>query len=125
MSSSVFTLKYFYCFEGNVGNMAVTRKRPHRQRANMCHFVSYIMLFQKIIMYKIPPVGGGGGGGGRGLWPAQGLFGKKELILVLFVGLFDLRMFGFSWCLGRAAGKAAGRATVCDCGTPWTFSYLL
>ena len=32
-----------YCFEGNVGNMAVTRKRPHRQRGNMCHFVSYIM----------------------------------------------------------------------------------
>ena len=43
MSSLVFKLKYFYCFEGNVGNMAVTRKRPHRQRANMCHFVSYIM----------------------------------------------------------------------------------
>ena len=44
--------------------------------------------------------------------------GKRELILVLFVRLFDLRLFGlsvssFSWCLGRAA--------VCDCGTPWTF----
>ena len=33
----VFTPKYFHCFEGNVGNMAVTRKRPHRQKANMCH----------------------------------------------------------------------------------------
>ena len=43
---------------------------------------------------------------------------KRELILVLFVRLFDLCLFGFvgfssSWCLGRAA--------VCDCGTPWTF----
>ena len=41
--------------------------------------------------------------------------GKRELILVLFVRLFDLRLFGLSvssssWCLGRAA--------VCDCGTP-------
>ena len=46
-------------------------------------------------------------------------FGKGELILVLFVRLFDLYLFGFvgffflSWGLGRAA--------VCDCGTPWTF----
>ena len=46
--------------------------------------------------------------------------GKRELILVLFVCLFDLYLFGFSvssssWCLGRAA--------VCDCGTPWTFLF--
>ena len=34
---------YFYCFEINVDNMAVTRKRPHRQRAKVCHFVSYIL----------------------------------------------------------------------------------
>ena len=45
--------------------------------------------------------------------------GKRELILVLLVCLFDLRLFGFVsvsssfWCLGRAAA--------CDCGTPWTF----
>ena len=44
--------------------------------------------------------------------------GKRRLILVLFVRLFDLRLFGFVCflffcCLGRAA--------VCDCGTPWTF----
>ena len=36
---------------------------------------------------------------------------------MLFVRLFDLRLFGFvflfSWCLGSAAA--------CDCGTPWTF----
>ena len=30
MNSLVFTQKYFYCFEGNVGYMAVTRKPPHR-----------------------------------------------------------------------------------------------
>ena len=44
--------------------------------------------------------------------------GKRELILVLFVRLFNLCLFGLSvssssWCLGRPA--------VCDCGTPWTF----
>ena len=35
----------------------------------MCHFVSYIMTFQKIIVYKTPP------GGEGGLLPAQGLMG--------------------------------------------------
>ena len=44
--------------------------------------------------------------------------GKRELILLLFVRLFDLCLFGLSvssssWCLGGAA--------VCDCGTPWVF----
>ena len=44
-------------------------------------------------------------------------FGKRELILVLFVRLFGLCLFRLSvssssWGLGRAA--------VCDCGTPWT-----
>ena len=39
---------------------------------------------------------------------------KRELILVLFVRLFDLcSVSSSSWCLGRAA--------VCDCGIPWTF----
>ena len=43
--------------------------------------------------------------------------GKRELILVLFVRLFDLCLFGLSvsfssWCLGRAA--------VCNCSTTWT-----
>ena len=37
---------------------------------------------------------------------------------MLFVRLFDLRLFGLSvssscWCLGRIAA--------CDCDTPWTF----
>ena len=40
--------------------------------------------------------------------------GKKELILVLFIHLFDLHLFGFvSWCLRRAVAY--------DCGTNWTF----
>ena len=47
-------------------------------------------------------------------------FGKRELILMLFVRLFDLRLFGFVCyffllCLGRAA--------VCDCGILGLFSY--
>ena len=48
-------------------------------------------------------------------------FGKRELILVLFIRLFDFHLFCFvlsvfssSWCLVRAAA--------CDCGTPWTSS---
>ena len=43
--------------------------------------------------------------------------GKRELILV-FVGLFDLRLFDFV-CFLFLLGL--GRAVVCDCGTPWTF----
>ena len=43
MDTLVCTPKYFHCFESNVSNMAVTRKRPHRQRVNMCHFVSYLI----------------------------------------------------------------------------------
>ena len=45
--------------------------------------------------------------------------GKRELVWVLFVRLFDSHLFivfsvsSSSWCLGRAA--------VCDCGTPRTF----
>ena len=40
--------------------------------------------------------------------------GKRELILLFFVHLFDLCLFGF-------VGFLEGRAAVCDCGTPWTF----
>ena len=42
--------------------------------------------------------------------------GKRELILVLFVRLFDLCLFGFVVFLFiLVSGK------VCDCDTPWTF----
>ena len=64
MDTLVLTPNYFHCFEGNVGNNAITRKSRRRQRANMCHFVSYIMYFQKIIVYKIPPWEGGVSGVG-------------------------------------------------------------
>ena len=58
--------------------------------------------------------------------------GKRELILVLFVRLFDLRLFSFVcllflFCLGWATASSSWgleRAAVCDCGTPWTFSFL-
>ena len=45
-------------------------------------------------------------------------WGKEELILVLFVRLFDLCLFGF---VGFLFLLGSGRAAVCDCGTPWTF----
>ena len=44
--------------------------------------------------------------------------GKRELILVLFVRLFDLCLFGF---VGFLFLWGLGRAAVCDCGHPWTF----
>ena len=44
--------------------------------------------------------------------------GKRELILVLFVRLFGLCLFGF---VGFLFLLGLGRAGVCDCGTPWTF----
>ena len=37
---------------GNVVNMAIAG-----QRAIMCHFASYIMYIQKVIVYNIPIVG--------------------------------------------------------------------
>ena len=45
---------------------------------------------------------------------------KRELILVLFVRLFDLCLFGF---VGFLFLLVSGRAADCDCdcGTPWTF----
>ena len=44
--------------------------------------------------------------------------GKGELIVVLFVCLVDLCLFGF---VGFRFLLVSGRAAVCDCGTPWTF----
>ena len=44
--------------------------------------------------------------------------GKRELILVLFVRLFDFCLFGLSV---SSSSWGLGRAVVCDCGTPWTF----
>ena len=44
--------------------------------------------------------------------------GKRELILVFFVRLFDLCLFGF---VGFLFLLGSGKGYVCDCGTPWTF----
>ena len=44
--------------------------------------------------------------------------GKRELVLVLFVRLIDLRLFGFVCFLFHFV---SGKAAVCDCGIPWTF----
>ena len=43
---------------------------------------------------------------------------KTELVFVLFVLLFDLRLFGYVCVLFLLV---SGRAAVCDCDTPWTF----
>ena len=43
--------------------------------------------------------------------------GKREVILLLFVRLFDLCLFGFVGFFLLVSGKGC----VCDCGTPWTF----
>ena len=64
----------------------------------MCYFV--LVFFSALLALQLPRLG------------------KRELILVIFVRLFDLCLFRFvgfpfSWCLGRAAVR--------DCGTPWTF----
>ena len=42
--------------------------------------------------------------------------GKRELIFVLFVRLFDL-----CFCLDLSVSWYLGRAAICNCGTPWTF----
>ena len=44
--------------------------------------------------------------------------GKRKLVLMFFVRLYDLRLFGFVCFLFLLV---SGKAAVCDCGTPWTF----
>ena len=44
--------------------------------------------------------------------------GKRELIFVLFIRLFDLCLFGF---VGFISLLVSGKAAICDCGTFWTF----
>ena len=49
--------------------------------------------------------------------------GRRGLVLVLFVRLFGLYLFGFVgflFLLGSGGVGGVG-AAVCDCGTPWTF----
>ena len=63
----------------------------------MCQFV---LVFLVLLVLRLPRLG------------------KREPILVLFVRLFDLCLFGF---VGFLFLLVSGRAVVCDCGTPWTF----
>ena len=44
--------------------------------------------------------------------------GRRELLLMFYVGLFDLRWFGFVCFLFLLV---SGKGAVCVCGTPWTF----
>ena len=62
----------------------------------LCHFV---IVFSVLLALRLPRLG------------------KRELILVLFVRLFDLCLFGFvGFLLLLVSGKGCG-----DWGTPWTF----
>ena len=51
----------------------------------MCHFVSYIMYFQKLKVYRTPP----GGWGEGGLLPAQDLLFKAFTFMYFQVCLND------------------------------------
>ena len=64
----------------------------------LCYVVIMLLFFSVLLALRLPHLG------------------KRELILVLFVRLFDLRLFGFVCFL-----FLLGRAAACDCGTPWTF----
>ena len=46
---------YFYCFEGNVDNMAVTRKCCHRQRAYMSFCLFYNVVIENHSVQKPSP----------------------------------------------------------------------
>ena len=48
--------------------------------------------------------------------------GKREIILILFVRLFDLCLFGF---VGFLFLLVSGKGCCFDCSTPWTFLLLL
>ena len=72
----------------------------------LCVFpcVVLFLCLSVLLVLRLPRLGWGGGGG--------------VLVLVLFVRLFGLCLFifvGFLFLLGF------DRASVCDCGTPWTF----
>ena len=65
----------------------------------VCHFV-LVFFFSVLLAFRLPRLE------------------KREIILVLFLRLFDLCWFDLSvssssWCLRRAA--------VCDCDIPWSF----
>ena len=75
---------------------------------SVCHFV---LVFFGPFGVAVASLGWGGGGGEEG-----------ELVLVLFVRLFGLCLFGFVgflFLLGSGGGGGGGEgAAVCDCGTP-------
>ena len=60
----------------------------------------YFLVFSVLLALRLPR-----------LW-------ERELILVVFVCLFDLRLFCFVCFLFLLV---SGKAVACDCGTPWTF----
>ena len=72
-------------------------------RGDLLYFFPFVILFlcfSVLLVLRLPRLG------------------KRELILVLFVHLFGLCLFGF---VGSSSTWGLGRAAVCDCGTPWTF----
>ena len=72
-------------------------------RGDLCYVIPCVILFlcfSVLLALRLPRLG------------------KRELILVLLVLLFDMCLFGFVCFLFLLM---SGRAAVCDCGTPWTF----
>ena len=53
-----------------------------------------------------------------GVWKRLHRLGRRGLVLVLFVRLFGLCLFGF---VGFLFLLVSGKGCVFDCGTPWTF----
>ena len=67
----------------------------------LCYFVLvFSCVFQAFLEMRLPRLG------------------KRKLILVLFVRLFDLHLFGFV-CFFFLLGL--GSTAACNCGTPGTF----
>ena len=70
--------------------MAVTRKRSHRQIVSICHFVSYIMYFYKIKVYR-NFVGGGGGGGVESMAGPRSICSRAMVASLHYVQIRDKR----------------------------------
>ena len=82
----------------------------------LCHFVLFL-CFSVLLALRLPRfvvgVGGGGGGGrGEGGGAVRGAGAFREFVRFVLVWFCRFPLLLGVW-----------RATVCDCGTPWTFLF--